>query len=66
MRPGVIIPSITKVKAKDNKSGIKNMKTKKMSKSDVKMQIKSLKGKSLATKGKTTKNVMKVKTIKKK
>lgn len=66
MRPGVIIPSITKVKAKDNKSGIKSMKTKKMSKSDVKMQMKSLKGKSLAIKGKSTKSIMKVKTVKKK
>lgn len=66
MRPGVIIPSITKVKAKDNKSGIKSVKTKKVSKGDVKMQMKPLKGKSMAAKGKATKSVMKVKTIKKK
>lgn len=66
MRPGVIIPSITKVKAKDNKSGIKSVKTKKVPKGDVKMQVKPLKGKSIATKGKATKNVVKVKAVKKK
>lgn len=68
MRPGVIIPSITKVKAKDNKSGIKSVKTKKVSKDDVKMQMKEnkIKGKSLTAKGKTTKSVMKVKAVKKK
>lgn len=66
MRPGVIIPSITKVKAKDNKSGVKSVKTKKVPKGDVKMQIKSLKGKSITAKGKATKSVTKVKTVKKK
>jgi len=66
VRPGVIIPSITKVKTKDNKSGIKSVKTKKVSKGEVKMQMKPLKGKSMATKGKATKSVMKVKTVKKK
>jgi len=66
VRPGVIIPSITKVKTKDNKSSVKSVKTKKVSKSDIKMQMKSLKGKSMATKGKATKNVMKVKAVKKK
>lgn len=67
MRPGVIIPDITKVKAKDNKSGIKSVKTKKVPKDD-KMQMKSLKGKSIAAKGKATKSVMKEvkKTVKKK
>lgn len=66
VRPGVIIPSITKVKAKDaaNKS-VKNVKTKKVPKGD-KMQMKPLKGKSIAAKGKATKSVMKVKTVKKK
>lgn len=66
MRPGVIIPSITKVKTKDNKSSVKSVKTKKVSKSDIKMQMKSLKGKSMATKGKAKKSVMKVKAVKKK
>lgn len=66
MRPGVIIPSITKVKTKDNKSSVKSVKTKKVPKSDIKMQMKSLKGKSMATKGKATKSVMKVKAVKKK
>ena len=66
IRPGVIIPSITKVKAKDNKDGVKSIKTKQMPKNDVKMQIKPLKTKSIAAKGKTTKSVVKVKTVKKK
>jgi len=60
------MPDITKVKAKDNKSGVKSVKTKNMPKSDVKMQMKPLKGKSIAAKGKATKSVMKVKTVKKK
>lgn len=66
MRPGVIIPNVTKVKAKDNKSGVKSVKTKKVPKSDVKMQMKPLKGKSIAAKGKATKSVVKVKAVKKK
>lgn len=63
VRPGVTIPFTTKVKTKDNKIGIKNIKMKKMSKNDVKIQMK---GKSIMTKGKTTKNIVKVKAVKKK
>lgn len=62
MRPGVTIP-LTKVKAKDNKIGVKSVKMKKVSKSDVKIQMK---GKSIITKGKTAKNIVKVKSVKKK
>jgi len=61
MRPGVTIPFTTKVKTKDNKIGVKSVKMKKVSKSDVKM-----KGKSIITKGKTAKNIVKVKSVKKK
>lgn len=63
MRPGVTIPLTTKVKAKDNKIGVKSVKMKKVSKSDVKIQMK---GKSIITKGKPAKNIEKVKSIKKK
>jgi len=66
VRPGVIMPNITKVKGKDNKSGVKSVKTKKVPKGDVKMQMKTLKGKPVAAKGKTTKNIVKVKSVKKK
>lgn len=62
MRPGVTIPFATKVKAKD-KIGVKSVKMKKVSKSDVKIQMK---GKSIMTKGKTVKNIVKVKSLKKK
>lgn len=62
------IPTATKVKTKDHKIGVKGVKTKKVSKGDVKGgQMKPLKGtKQMAAKGKTAKNVVKVKTVKKK
>lgn len=63
VRPGVTIPFTTKVKAKDNKIGVKSVKMKKVSKNDVKIQMK---GKSIMTKGKTAKNIVKVKAVKKK
>lgn len=66
IRPGVTVPPTTKVKTKDNKIGVKSVKTKKVPKDDVKVQMKPLKGKSIVAKGKTAKNIVKVKTVKKK
>lgn len=64
VRPGVPIPVATKVKTKD-KINVKGVKTKKIPKGDVKVQMKPLKGKPIA-KGKTAKNIMKMKSVKKK
>lgn len=62
--PGVTVSPITKVKAKDNKVGVK---TKKVSKSDGKTtQPPVAKAKPIAAKGKIVKNVAKEKTVKKK
>lgn len=45
---------------------MKGLKPKKVSKTDVKMQMKSLKGKPITAKGKGTKNLIKAKAVKKK
>lgn len=58
------VATSTKVKLKENK--IKGLKNKKVSKTDVKMQMKSLKGKPITAKGKGTKNLIKAKAVKKK
>ncbi|KAF7383415.1 hypothetical protein HZH66_012765 [Vespula vulgaris] len=64
MRSGMTVATSTKVKLKENK--MKGLKNKKVSKTDVKMQMKSLKGKPITAKGKGTKNLIKTKTVKKK
>lgn len=58
------VATSTKVKLKENK--LKGLKSKKVSKTDVKMQMKSLKGKPITAKGKGTKTLIKAKAVKKK
>ena len=65
IRSGIAIQTTTKVK-KNSKLGVKNIKSKKLSKTEMKLQMKSLKEKSVPIKTKAGKTIMKVKTVKKK